>query len=190
MYDYEYSLFERKLAFHAAPSLLGIKAASMLSLSRNEFDISDNIKRFNKKAAAKDLHIAVLCECENKALILVYNRKLLERRLSDNIIRSFLAGYGYSEEMTFDECIARLSERIRENNDFPHEVGIFLDYPLEDVIGFIENGGANYKFCGCHKVYGDEVKAARTFSNYAKCRNFLCTKLNTGLDIYQALKIS
>ena len=92
--------------------------------------------------------------------------------------------------MSFEECINRLAQRIRESDSFPHEVGVFLDYPLEDVIGFIENAGANYKLCGCHKVYGDEVKAARTFSNYAKCRNFLCGKLNMGNDIYQALKIS
>ncbi len=190
MLSVEYSRFEQKLAFHAAPSLLGIKAASMLSLSHSEFDITANISRFNEKAAARDLFIKILCECESKSLILVYNRKLLEKRLSDSKIRSFLAEYGYSEEMNIDECIARLSERIRENNDFPHEVGIFLDYPLEDVVGFIENGGANYKFCGCHKVYGDEIKAARTFSNYAKCRSFLCGRLNTGCDIYQALKIS
>ena len=186
----EYSCFEQKLAFHAAPSLLGIKASCMLSLSRREFDIEENINRFNKKAAVKGLHIDVLCECGSKALLLVYNRKLLQKRLSDAVIRRFLAAYGYSEDMNFEECISRLSYRIRNNDDFPHEVGIFLDYPLEDVIGFIENGGANYKFCGCHKVYGDEEKAVRTFSNYAKCRSFLCGRLNTGYDIYQALKIS
>lgn len=186
----EFNCFEKKLAFHAAPSLLGIKTANMLSISNSDINVSANIRRFNEKAALRGLCIKVLCECERKTLILVYNRKLLEKRLSDNIIRNFLSSYGYSVNMSFDECIDRLSERIRENDDFPHEVGVFLDYPLEDVIGFIENSGANYKFCGCHKVYGDEVRAARTFSNYAKCRNFLCSKLNMGSDIYQALKIS
>ena len=186
----EYGLFERKLAFNAAPALLGIKASNMLSLSKNDFNINENIRRFNAKTAERGLYIHILCECENKSLILVYNRRLLQKRLSDELIRRFLAGYGYTENMTLDECLARLSERISAETDFPHEVGIFLDYPLEDVIGFIENSGANYKLCGCHKVYGDEVKAARTFSNYAKCRNFLCDKLNTGYDIYQALKIS
>ena len=150
----------------------------------------ENISRFNRKAANRGLRIETLCECENKTLILVYNRRLLEKSLSDAVNRSFLSRYGYKEEMSFEECINRLAQRIRESDSFPHEVGVFLDYPLEDVIGFIENAGANYKLCGCHKVYGDEVKAARIFSNYAKCRKFLCGKLNMGNDIYQALKIS
>lgn len=162
----------------------------MLSVKRNELDINENIRRFNEKTAGKGLKIEILCECGEKALLLVYNRKLLENRFSDKAVRDFLSGYGYLEEYSLDECIKRLSQRIEGCGNFPHEVGVFLDYPLEDVIGFIENNGANYKFCGCHKVYGDEVKAARTFSNYTKCRNFLCNKLNTGNDIYQALKIS
>ena len=185
-----YDTFDRKLAFHAAPTLLGIKAANMLSLSRAELDVDENIQLFNEKAAQKGLKIEVLCECGQKALLLVYNQTLLEKRFSDIKIREFMKGYGYSEEMTLDECISRLSERIDGCGDFPHEVGIFLDYPLEDVVGFIENNGANYKFCGCHKVYGDEDRAIRIFSNYTKCRNFLCGKLNMGNDLYQALKIS
>lgn len=186
----EYSLFEQKLAFYAAPALLGIKASNMLSLSKSKSDTKRNILRFNEKAAERGLHIRTLCECKNKTLILVYNRKLLKNRLADSEIRQFLAEYGYSADMDIDDCIDRLSDRISGEDKFPHEVGIFLDYPLEDVIGFIENGGANYKFCGCHKVYGDEAKAARAFSNYAKCRKFLCMKLDMGHDIYQALKIS
>lgn len=185
-----YFTFEQKLAFHAAPSLLGIKASSMLSLKRSEHNINEDIRRFNEKTSEKGLKIETLCECGKKVLLLVYNRRLLEKRFSDPEIREFLENYGYSSELTLDECISRLSERIGGCDDFPHEVGVFLDYPLEDVIGFIENNGANYKLCGCHKVYGDEVKAARTFENYARCRSFLCNKLNMGNDIYQALKIS
>lgn len=185
-----YDTFDRKLAFHAAPALLGIKAANMLSLSRQELDIYENIRLFNEKTSRKGLKIEVLCECGRKALLLVYNRSLLEKRFRDPAIREFMKSYGYSEEMSLDERISRLSERVDGCGEFPHEVGIFLDYPLEDVIGFIENNGENYKFCGCHKVYGDEDRAVRLFSNYAKCRRFLCGKLNMGNDIYQALKIS
>lgn len=185
----KYICFEQKLAFHAAPALLGIKASNMLSIDKNEADTEQDVKRFNEKAQERGLRIDVLCECGKKKLLLVYNRNLLEKRLSEPKIKDFLSNYGY-KDFTLDECIGRLSERIKSNEDFPHEVGVFLDYPLEDVIGFIENGGANYKMCGAHKVYGDEVRAARIFENYNKCRRFLCNKLNMGNDIYQALKIS
>ena len=52
---------------------------------------------------------------------------------------------------------------------FPHEIGLFLGYPLEDVQGFIENCGKNYRLCGCWKVYGDPQAALRCFARYEKC---------------------
>ena len=50
-----------------------------------------------------------------------------------------------------------------------HEIGLFLGYPLEDVQGFIENCGKNYRLCGCWKVYGDPQAALRCFARYEKC---------------------
>lgn len=47
--------------------------------------------------------------------------------------------------------------------DFPHEIGLFLGYPLEDVQGFIENRAEGYKCVGCWKVYGDEEYAKQEF---------------------------
>ncbi len=186
----EYHNFGKKLAFHTAPTLLGIKCASLLSLSSLEFDLDFHIKYFNNKTSAKGLKINMLCSCENRMLILVYSEKLMEKRLADNTVRNILLKYGYSENYTLAEYLDRLAVRIRESDIFPHEIGLFLGYPVEDVIGFIENRGENFKFCGKWKVYGSVENAQRIFINYDKCRNFLCNKLNEGSDIYQALKIS
>ena len=98
--------------------------------------------------------------------------------------------YGYHETPSLESKLNRLAERIRHESQFPHEIGIFLGYPTEDVIGFMENKGENYKLCGYWKVYGNAEKAKRTFENYDKCRMFLCNKLNQGYNLYQALKIS
>lgn len=182
--------FEKKLAFHTAPSLLGIKCASLFTLSRSEFDIGGNARRFNRRAAARGLKIKVLREDERgRSLILVYSPRLLSARLKAPENRAILRDYGYAPGMTTSECLERLSERTRQG-DFPHEIGIFLDYPAEDVRGFVENGGCNYKLCGCWKVYGSVESARRKFAEYDRCREYLCGKLEQGEDLYQALKIS
>ena len=152
---------EKKLAFHTAPSLLGIKCASLFTLSRSEFDICGNARRFNRRAAARGLKIKVLreeCSCAGRSLILVYSPKLLAARLSAPENRELLREYGYTDDLPLDECLERLSERTK-CDDFPHEIGIFLGYPAEDVRGFVENGGCNYKLCGCWKVYGSVESA-------------------------------
>ena len=179
--------FEKKLAFHTAPSLLGIKCASLLTLSRSEFDISGNARRFNRRAAAKGLKIKVLreeCACRDRSLILVYNEGKLAERLSCKEARELLSEYGYAESMSLEQALERLSQRAARD-EFPHEIGIFLDYPVEDVRGFVQNSGCNYKLCGCWKVYGDEKKARELFARFKKCTEIYCALWEAGSGIEQ-----
>ena len=186
----QYHSFESKLAYHTAPSLLGIKCASLVSIDENEFNIIEQINQFNIKAEKKNLKIRSLCRCKNRTLILLYNEKLLTKRLKEKESRDILLNYGYDIDFKLENDLVHLSDSIAKNNDFPHEIGIFLGYPIEDVAGFIEHKGDNFKLCGCWKVYGDIEKAKRMFKSFDNCRAFLCNKLNQGNDIYQALKIS
>ena len=64
--------------------------------------------------------------------------------------------------------------------EFPHEVGLFLSYPPEDVKGFIENRAANAKCTGVWKVYGDEWQARQTFAKYKKCTQVYCERWQSG----------
>ena len=182
--------FEQQLAFHTAPSLLGIKCASLMSATKCGFDIGAYSEIFNRRAAARGLKIKTMCECDNRVLLLLYNENKLSARLGDPECRRLLAENGYSDDMSTEQCLDRLAKRISEQNGFPHEVGVFLDYPIEDVIGFIRNNGSCYKLSGYWKVYGDPDRAQRTFDNYNKCRKFLCNKLSEGEDLCCALKIS
>ncbi len=189
MSDSEHKKFGNLLAYHTAPTLLGIKCASLISLSINEYDVEGHSCYFNRRASVKGLCSRVMCSCGKRVLLLIYSEALLKKRLSDINVRKLLRQYGYGEKMLPEDCLERLSQRIRENDEFPHEIGLFLDYPVEDVVGFISNKGGNYKLCGCWKVYGCAESARRTFANYDKCRKYLCNKLSEGTDIYQALKI-
>lgn len=182
----EQTAFEKKLAFHAAPTLMGIKCGALFSLSSKDFDIDGNISLFNKRAAKRNLKIRTLCSCGERNLIFVYKEDILKKRLSEESTKKLLEKFGY-KSMTLDAALDRLSERTKCNGDFPHEIGAFLDYPTCDIYGFIENKGENYKLCGYCKVYGDVEKARKTFRIYDKCRDFLCGKLNQGADFYQLI---
>ena len=70
-----------------------------------------------------------------------------------------------------------------ESGDFPHEVGLFLSYPPEDVKGFIENRAANAKCTGVWKVYGDERQARQTFAKYKKCTDIYCRSWRAGSSL-------
>ena len=183
--------FEKKLAFHTAPSLLGIKCASLFTLSRSEFGKLIPKENANEYYGFFDIFgkYATIMGTLLVSVILVYSPKLLAARLSAPENRELLREYGYTDDLPLDECLERLSERTK-CDDFPHEIGIFLGYPAEDVRGFVENGACNYKLCGCWKVYGSVESARRKFAAYDRCREYLCGRLEQGEDLYQALKIS
>lgn len=188
-YD-ESKRFERKLAVHTAPALLGLKCASLVSLDCNEFNAEACAEEFNRRVGDRGLKIRILCSCKKRALMFLYNESLLSDRLTSAETSALLERYGYGSQKSVDEYLNILAERTACRSDFPHEIGLFLGYPIEDVLGFIENKGKNYKLCGCWKVYGSEEYARRMFISYDKCREYLCDKLNEGADIYRCLKIS
>ena len=100
-------------------------------------------------------------------------------------------GRGFFNKAAADDSDRSLIEYLRgmvnigENNEFPHEIGIFLDYPLGDVIGFIVNQGRNFKCAGCWKVYCDECACRKTFAKYKKCRDVYVRLWQQGRSVLQ-----
>ena len=178
--------FERTLAVHSAPALLGVKCANLISIQVSKCSPSEYATEFERRSG---LRMRILCRCRERVLLYVYHETLLDLQLSRPEIRTFLAQYGYTKHMSADDMLSRLSERM-ECGSFPHEIGIFLGYPLPDVQGFIENEGRNCLLCGYYKVYSDPERAQRTFANYDRCRDILCDKLDRGYDLFQALVLS
>ena len=68
--------------------------------------------------------------------------------------------------------------------EFPHEIGLFLGYPPEDVKGFMRDPLHGYKYIGCWKVYGDVERARKMFDRYTRCTDIYrrCLTRGTPLD--------
>ena len=64
-------------------------------------------------------------------------------------------------------------------------MGLFLGYPLEDVKGFIANGGRNCTCCGCWKCYGDPEEARRRFARYRRCTALYRRRFAQGATLSQ-----
>ena len=125
-------------------------------------------------------------------------KKEMERYLMGKEIREFLKEFGYilTEENDghacepcpdLDRVFGRLAERIgeasRRNLCFPHEIGVFLDYPIEDVRGFIENGGQECLLAGYWKVYHNRERAQMTFLAYDQAKTSAVNEFLTGKSI-------
>ena len=83
--------------------------------------------------------------------------------------------------------LARLAKRVEcfggGKVGFPHEIGIFLGYPLWDVEGFLKNNGENSIGNGYWKVYDDLAGALRTFASFDRSRERAMEELVQGKSI-------
>ena len=160
------------LITYCSPTLAGLKPASLLCLPRRDGvqGYSDIIEKYNQKYNAKGLYFRILYTCPKRTLLYVYRpaRVWSYVRQRDNTL--FLHQCGYRRCQDVSALLDQLAARFSAGGCFPHESGIFLGYPLEDVCGFIANKGSHAKLCGDWKVYGDARAAAHTFQRFKSCR--------------------
>lgn len=170
---------------HCSPTLAGIKAGSMFPCTYDSgTELTDYIRRANHVLVPKGLRVLPLRQKDGHALIYIFRPKSLAKVLKDKTALSVLEKYGYND-IRVDACICHLVNRFQCSDEFPHEVGLFLGYPPEDVNGFIENKACGQKCVGCWKVYGDEDAARKTFALYKKCTAVYNTQWKKGKSIEQ-----
>jgi hypothetical protein len=152
---------------HCGPVLMGIKPAALFPL-RSAFCL-DRLYTL----LPGNINLFVLRKDANHLLIFLYEKTLLEKTLSRDSARQLLSDFGYPMGVPAFSSIFPALEYLKMRfvkNVFPHEIGLFLGYPLEDVTGFILHKGQNYKLCGYWKVYGDVEHAKTLFRQYDLCR--------------------
>lgn len=135
--------------------------------------------------SSSDICIELLCNCSKRHLLLVYREENLAQHLAQAGVQTLLRKNGYDTSASFSGLLQQLKIRLAQSNNFPHEIGLFLGYPLEDVAGFCLWQGKGYKYSGQWKVYGDVAKAQATFARYDKCRNALCKRVQQGMSLAQ-----
>lgn len=162
---------EEALVEHCSPTLAGVKAGNMFRYVAHRSENIRTLIRDCEKEMSKDIKISILKYCMKTSsyLLYVYREKQLEEIFSDTDICNFMDKYSYCSCHTHRCYISRLTERMLCEDDFPHEVGIFLGYPLCDVIGFIENRGKNYTCCGLWKSYCNPNEAELRFERIRIC---------------------
>lgn len=168
---------------HCSPTLAGIKSGSMFSCAyTSEKQVVAELRALNRKLSPKGLSLLPLRYHNGRVLIYLYRPAGLARDFADRETRRLLSEHGYSE-LKPEKCIAELIRRLNSGGCFPHEIGLFLSYPPEDVAGFINSGGRGGKCVGCWKVYGDEKAARCRFEQFKKCTSIYEKAWKSGSSI-------
>lgn len=152
------------ILYHTAPVALGYRPGVLLSFANNRRKIYDAWRdcccdiRFSPNIEYYEIN-----NTSNSVIVLFYNRMNLIEVLSNNENMEFLRELGYSNSLDLQDYLMDLSLRFRLG--CPHEVGMFLGIPLEDIHKFIENKGNGYIESGYWKVYSNLDRAHEVFKN-------------------------
>jgi len=184
---------EELIVQHCSPTLAGIKTGNMFSVS---FDSGDDmvaeLRDINRLLTRKGLRAIPFRKQGSGCLLYIFRPDRLERDLAEPRALSILRQKGYRVR-SVSGCIAQLADRLRVSGEFPHEIGLFLGYPPEDVKGFIESStlsdGASRgaKLTGYWKVYGDVQKAEKLFERFDRCTRAYRLALSRGISLEQLI---
>ena len=168
---------DRLLATYCSPTLAGIKPASLVSCDRNLYpDLPQRLKEYRDAFSAREIHFEIVCACSARFLLLVYSKPQLGH-------------FAYPVGQPLDVLLRNLKRRIAMSKDFPHEIGLFLGYPIEDVVGFIRYAGKGCKLSGLWKVYGDAEAASRLFDRLSRVCHAVTRRVDKGetlLEVFAA----
>lgn len=169
---------------YCAPTLASLKTGSMFSCPcTDRRQLNTFVRSMNHRLMDKGLRVLPLRCKDGLCLIYVYRPARLQQDLNCDSAAALLNDCGYCCKNA-NACLRQLILRLAQTDDFPHEIGLFLSYPPEDVYGFIHHKGEE-KCSGCWKVYGDVDAAQRTFARYRKCSRVYMRLWNQGRSIEQ-----
>lgn len=99
--------------------------------------------------------------------VLFINEKSMDKVLSNKRCINFLKFVGYSSKYRLNDYMDELVYRL-QSEEFPHEIGVFLGYPLKDVLGFMGYGKNELVEIRNWRIYGDQKTSYEVYNNFMR----------------------
>ncbi len=173
--------FDKMVLYYGAPALCGVKSASLFSAKPN-FASAEHILLWMQLLASVGKKMAVIDRSPLLKLFFVYDERIMYETVGGAAQVAYLAAKGYPVSKGLSAVLSELFFRIETQRDFPHEIGLFLGYPLEDVVCFERDGGKSSKFSGMWQVYSNVEEACRRMALYRKCSDTFARCYDEGMD--------
>ena len=176
---------ETQLALQCAPLITGLKISNLLNVAKESEKL---VCAFLKKSK---ISYYLLMRTKQKIFFLLFNRIELEKYMAQEEMHEWLRKEGYTE-LGFGKILRtfrnRYQKHMEEGKEFPHEMGIILGYPMEDVKGFVENQGKNFLYSGYWKVYENKQEKILLFQKFEQAKETLIQMLGNGIDMLQIIE--
>ena len=173
------SSYIKRILRMIGPVILGSKPVEIINIPGdiNEKEIKIyQIKSFFNSCCK--ITYRVINTCDGGKRVLFINEKQLAKVLSNKRCINFLKFMGYPSSYKLNTYIDELVNRL-ESEEFPHEIGIFLGYPLKDVLGFMGYGRKELVGVCNWKIYGDKEVSYKVYNNFARDKEIMKEMVDT-----------
>lgn len=175
---------ENQFVFQCAPLIAGLKMSNLFIIRKKY------LRRLCELLQRSKIRCRVLYVDGDRLTVLLYHPQMLIVYLRGKRARNLLLKEGYEQfdlEFVLLKFTCRYRQYRRETQSFPHELGLLLGYPLDDVEGFIQNDGKNCLYTGYWKVYANVPAKRQLFRRYECAREELMEQMNQGVKVEQML---
>jgi len=177
---------ETQLALQCAPLITGLKVSNLLIIPKGNEEV---VKRILNRTGISYYR---LIQTRTKTTFLLFRRNELEEFLSDENVKNVFIRAGY-KSLQIGKILRTFSLRyeayMQGDKSFPHEMGLLLGYPVEDVVGFVENNGKNFLYSGYWKVYENQKAKVKLFDKFKAAEETLIHLLSNGLSMSDIIDI-
>lgn len=152
-------------------TMVGVKPAELLNIPVN--------KGGTKNLALEELRVYFLRDKNIKlreikiqngrVQVFFYHSNSLDNALCNKVNLRFLRGLGYPQQYSVEGYVNYLITRLG-SKDFPHEIGLFLGYPLKDVLGYIGHPSLKLVKINGWKIYGNDKLSNQRYESFLQAR--------------------
>lgn len=174
---------EKFLLFNSSLVIADIKPSVTVNIKKNQGMNYKNWLKYGGEFLRRiNLNYITLKEDENALILLIYKEELLKDHIFQEKNREFLSKIGYANVNCIDYYTKLLRIRYKIYR-CPHELGVFLGIPVEDVIDFMDCTKKKCLGCGYWKIYNNYDEAIKTFKKYDEIKNKTISNLIKGIPI-------
>jgi hypothetical protein len=180
------------LVLEVAEVLQGAKPANLVAIANKRRPCGRNLYLLWKEHGAallaeSGLQVRELADRGSSLLLLLYRPEALAALLQMKSVSVILKKSGYDAPADPEKVLAELEKRVA-GEGFPHEIGVFLGYPLKDVVGFMGLARLSFTCQGPWKIFGDPSQSLSLARNHRECRCRMSQQLASGCNPHDCLK--
>lgn len=162
------------LALEAAEVIAGAKPANLISINNRRRTCGRNPYELWRKwgttvLVGTGLSVYELSDRGDAVLLLLYSPLAINELLRRPSVAAVLNKAGYKDVSSSELVLDELATRVCRGS-FPHEIGVFLGYPLKDVAAFMGLVRIPFSCQGPWKIFGNPRESLQLAETFRCCR--------------------